>query len=73
MLSLILQKNNWDDVLDSKRDRALNKLSKLFGVPKVCGCVKYIQDELRFLIFALIFLHVVGSCGHLLRIVLLLV
>lgn len=36
MLSLTLQNSNWDDIIDNKRDRALNKLSKLFGVPKVC-------------------------------------
>ncbi|XP_031617660.1 dystroglycan isoform X3 [Contarinia nasturtii] len=34
ILSLILRTNSWDDIIDNKRDRALSKLSKLFGVPK---------------------------------------
>lgn len=35
MLSLILRDQNWDEIIASKCDRALNKLSKRFGVPKV--------------------------------------
>lgn len=35
MLSLILRDHNWDEIIASKCDRALNKLSKCFGVPKV--------------------------------------
>ncbi|XP_037915697.1 uncharacterized protein LOC119654387 isoform X2 [Hermetia illucens] len=34
ILSLVLKSNDWDDVLDNKKTRALNKLSKFFAVPK---------------------------------------
>lgn len=39
ILSLVLKSNDWDDVLDNKKTRALNKLSKFFAVPKVS--IKY--------------------------------
>ncbi|KAL1398978.1 hypothetical protein pipiens_008555 [Culex pipiens pipiens] len=35
MLSLVLRSHSWDELVEKKRQKAVNKLSKFFLVPKV--------------------------------------
>lgn len=35
MLSLVLQTNQWNEINERKQQKAINKLSKFFAVPKV--------------------------------------
>lgn len=35
MLSFILRSNQWNEIIDKKKQKAVNKLSNFFSVPKV--------------------------------------